>query len=149
MSKTYASIYFHLVWGTKDRRQMIYPQLKDRLYAYVGGIVRNHGGKLLVIGGIPDHVHLLVSVPPMCCMPKLVQFIKKDSSRFMGKINGGVDMFVWQKGYSMFSVSVSMIPKLTKYIKKQAEHHEIFSYKKELEGLLQRHNLTCDPMDFY
>lgn len=117
---------------------------RDRLYAYIGGIIRAETGNLVAIGGIEDHVHLLLNVPVTISIPTLVRKIKSNSSRWLNKSIPSVSNFGWQNGYGVFSVSQSSVPNVVKYIKNQESHHKGRSFEEEYKLLLKMHNISYD-----
>jgi putative transposase len=140
MSHTYSSIFFHLVWSTKNRIGAINSSVKKRLYEYIGGIIKRENGILIERGGMPDHVHLLVQISPQDSISNLMRSIKANSSRFMRE-NYPELKFSWQEGYGVFSVSVSMLPAVKSYIQRQEEHHKKNSFQEEFVGLLRKHDI--------
>jgi putative transposase len=106
MSHTYCSVLFHCVFSTKDRRKSITPEVQPRLWAYLGGIAREHGMKALAVGGTEDHVHILMSLPASIPLAKAMREIKSGSSRWMHE-TCGTTSFAWQEGYGAFSIGQS------------------------------------------
>ena len=143
MGNVYSSLSFHLVWSTKNRLHLIKPEYKEKLYGYIGGIIKNEGGMLLKIGGTVDHVHLLIRVSPMNFIPDLVRIVKANSSRV---INGKFPKvkFGWQRGYGIFCVSCSMLKVVEDYIDNQEEHHKKIGFKEEFVLLLRKHGIAYD-----
>ena len=134
----------HFVWSTSERKNWIDAEWQDSLFAYLGGIARNKGGKLLCAGGMPDHVHLLVSMPATRSLADMANYLKSNSSGWIHKELPRTSLFRWQSGYAAFSVSKSLQPRVERYIKTQAEHHRRLSYKDELKGLLIKHEIEFD-----
>src|ERR1035441_3721340 len=129
MPSSYAALYYHLVWSTKLRTQFIQPAWKDRLYAYMGGILREQGNKLIVAGGMDDHVHLLCSLGRENSIRDIVQTIKTNSSKWLrSELSPN---FRWQDGYAAFTVSPSAIPSVERYIRNQEEHHRKRTFEEE------------------
>ena len=144
MAHTYANLIYHIVYSTKHRQPLIGEDLRDRLYGYMGGIVRGEGGSLMAVGGVADHVHLLVRSKPSLSVSDLVQQIKGSSSRWVNELPDRQETFHWQEGYGAFSVSESGVEKVRRYIRAQEEHHRRFSFKDELVTLLKRHRIPYD-----
>jgi putative transposase len=112
VSHSYSSNRVHLVFSTKGRAQIISDELQPRLWAYMAGIAKKQGFDAIILGGIEEHVHALLLLPPTIPLSKAVQFLKGSSSKWLDE-NGGV--FAWQEGYGAFSVSASpTLPKRTK-----------------------------------
>ena len=82
MANSYISLYVHIVFSTKERQAMITPDLQNRLWAYIGGIARGNHMKALSIGGMQDHVHVLLSLASTLPVAKAVQLIKGSSSKY-------------------------------------------------------------------
>lgn len=122
----------------------ITPELQERLYDYIGGIVRAEKGTLYAIGGMPDHIHLLLRWRTDACVADLMRTVKARSSRWMHKNFAEAAGFAWQEGYGVFSVSKSAETDVKNYIEKQAEHHKQRDFKAELLGLLRAHGVEFD-----
>jgi len=83
MGHTYVSSCFHCIFSTKERRDCIGPDLRDRLWPYMGGIARQNGTQVLCVGGVANHVHLLLIIPARISVAKAVQLIKGGSSKWI------------------------------------------------------------------
>lgn len=140
MANTFSCLTFHVIWSTKNRSPLITSAVRDRLYAYIGGIVKKEKGKLLCIGGVADHIHLLLSLQPSVAISDLMRAIKAKSSSFMKEVLKQ-DSFEWQDGYGVFSVSASVIEKVIHYINHQEEHHRTISFQEEFVLFLKRHQI--------
>ncbi|MDP1835847.1 MAG: IS200/IS605 family transposase [Chlamydiales bacterium] len=145
MSQTFRSHRFHLVWSTKERRPWITDDIRNRLYEYIGGVVRNYGGKLLEAGGMPDHIHLLVELGVLDKHTYLIRDMKAHSSLWIHKTYENLSAFTWQKGYGSFSVSHSGVSKVKQYIINQETHHGNQSFEREFISLLEAHEIEYDP----
>ena len=144
MPGTFSKIYIHLTFAVKGRASLIHPQWEEELFKYIAGIVRNKGQKLLAINGMPDHLHLLVSLQPSCCISDLVREIKKSSNEFI-KVRGFVrSTFAWQEGYAAISVGYSSLAAVVNYIEKQKEHHSDQSFKDEYHRMLKESEIEFD-----
>ena len=119
-------------------------KLKERLGAFMGGIARENGMTARAIGGVADHVHLLVSMPTTLPVAKAVQFIKGGSSTWVHQTFPQARNFAWQEGYGAFSVSVSHLPETIAYIANQEEHHRKKSFQEEYLAFLQKHGIEYD-----
>jgi putative transposase len=142
MPSTYTKLYFHTVFSTKDRRPLIGADWEERLYAVIGGIVREHGGVLLAAGGTEDHVHLLVSAKPTVALSSLLRDIKSNSSNWMHEHI--TKDFAWQVGFSAFTVSHSGLPEVKAYLANQKEHHRTRDFKEELLMMLRLNEVEFD-----
>ncbi|HEY3875805.1 MAG TPA: IS200/IS605 family transposase [Candidatus Kapabacteria bacterium] len=146
MPSSYAALYYHLVWSTKYREPLIQPEWKDRLYAYIGGILRERECKLLVAGGIEDHVHLLCSLGREDSIRDTVQAMKTNSSKWLRTELR--PHFHWQDGYGAFSVSPSAIAPVDGYIRNQEEHHRKLTFEEEMLAIFKACGIECDPRFF-
>lgn len=142
---SYTSTLVHCAFSTKGRRQQLRPEWNDRVWAFMGGIARENGMKALAIGGVADHVHLLLSLPAAMPVAKAVQLIKAGSSKMVRQTFSAT--FEWQEGYGSFSVGVSQVPRTVAYIQSQAEHHRKWDFRAELEAFCKRHGITLDARD--
>lgn len=144
MPQSLISVNIHVVFSTKNRELFIDPDLAERLYAYVGGIVRNTGSVLLAIGGVEDHVHMLVSLGRQVSMSDLVRDVKSNSSKWVHETFLERGAFAWQSGYGGFSVSKSIVDRVKDYIAIQKEHHKRESFQEEYLRFLKEHDLELD-----
>ena len=145
MAGTYSNLLYHLVFSTKNREPQITAELQPKLYAYIGGIVRGERGALLQIGGMPDHVHLLVKFRTDEAIADLLKKVKRNSSVWVHQNFPRLRAFKWQDGYGTFTVSESMKERTKKYIAGQAEHHRKKSFQGELVEFLKANNVEFDP----
>ena len=141
---SYVSSYHHCVFSTKERRQLITPALAERLWPFMGGIARQHKMKAIEIGGVEDHVHLLLSLPSTLAVAKALQLIKGGSSKWVHEIFPEHRLFGWQEKYGAFSVSVSQLDNIIRYIKGQEEHHRKMTFQEEFVALLKKHRIEYD-----
>jgi REP element-mobilizing transposase RayT len=133
--------YLHIVFSTKDRVPLIEQEIEQKIYKYIAGIARNLGIPILKIGGMSDHIHILLMLPPTISLSKAMHKIKGSSSRWINKQFFDDARFKWQGGYSAFSVSISNLEKVKQYIEHQKVHHQYYSYEEEYRGFLRRHNI--------
>lgn len=143
MPSTHSSLHYHLIFSTKDRRPLITKDWRERLHAYLGGIVKGLGGAPLAIGGIEDHVHLLVGLKTSHRLDYFARDVKADSSEWIHKQVGG-KLFAWQKGYGVFSVSPSNVDGVKRYVLSQEEHHQRKSFQDEYVELLKASGIEYD-----
>lgn len=149
MAHSYVMLVLHIVFSTKGRVPFIGAEPRDRLYDYMGGIIRNERGLLLEVGGMPDHVHLLARFRASVSLSEMLKLIKGRSSHWM---NGLPDLgyhFDWQEGYAAFSVSESQIAAVRKYIQTQEQHHAHRSSHEELVVLLRKHRVEFNEEDLH
>lgn len=145
MPGTYSQILLHVVFSTKARAAFIKPELQSRLHDYIGGIVRAEKGILYAIGGMPDHVHLLLRWRTDGTIADLMRTVKSRSSLWVHQTFPRFGAFGWQEGYSAFSVSKSAEADVKAYIEKQADHHQKRDFQQELFALLRAHGVSFDP----
>lgn len=136
MPSTHISLNVHLVFSTKDRLPFISEDVLDRLHAYLGGIVKGMDAMPLAIGGVSDHVHLLVSLKSKHRLDYVLRDLKADSSAWIHQ--EFEKKFEWQKGYGAFSVSPNSIDGVKRYIGSQAEHHQKTGFQDEYRNLLEK-----------
>ena len=144
MGHTYYSLLFHCVFSTKDRWPQIDKEVQGDLWAYIGGIARTREVKALAVGGIDDHVHMLLSLSTVTPVANIVRQIKAGSSAWMHDERGRQD-FAWQEGYGAFSIGRSQMNDTVAYILNQAEHHHKFDFKTEFIAFLTKHEIEYDP----
>jgi putative transposase len=141
---SYHAVHLHLVFSTNRRRRCIRGNVKSYLYEAIRSLITDAGGELRAIGGTTDHVHMLISVPPVTDISKLVQKIKMMTSTWLNVHYFSDDKFRWAKGYAVFSVSQSLIGKTTRYIGNQWEIHKQSTFREELEKILKVHNMELE-----
>jgi putative transposase len=144
MPNTYSQILYHIVFATKHRRPLIMPDLEERLYGFLGGIVRRDNGVLLAVGGMPDHVHLLVRYRTAGAIADLVRELKSASSGWVHDEFPALKDFAWQEGYGVFTVSQSAAESVKAYIHDQKEHHRGRDFKEEFLAMLRLHGVDFD-----
>ena len=144
MPSSYTCLRYHLVWSTIHRQPLISEDIRDRLFQYIGGIIRDDGGKLLAAGGMPDHVHLLADIGKQQSVVDAVRDIKANSSGWIHKTFPQFQSFAWQTGYGAFTVSYSSVEAVKNYIANQAEHHRKRTFQEEFVEFLQRHGIEYD-----
>ncbi|HYI07630.1 MAG TPA: IS200/IS605 family transposase [Thermoanaerobaculia bacterium] len=149
MPHTYSSLSTHVTFSTKRRQPIITPDLEARLLPYFGGIVRQLGGTVLVSNTVPDHVHLLIELPPTITMSEAIGQLKGSSSKWIHDSFPERRTFAWQRGFGAFSVSRSNVPGVARYIESQKEHHRKVTFEEELVRLLRRHGIDFDERSWW
>jgi putative transposase len=144
MPQSLVSLTNHVVFSTKNREPFIDADLVPRLYGYIGGIVQNTKSVLLAVGGIEDHVHLLVSLGRTTSIADFIRNVKTNSSLWVHETFPERSAFGWQSGYGAFSVSKSVIPRVKDYIAIQRDHHRRETYQEEFLRFLREHDLEYD-----
>lgn len=141
MPQSIVKILIHIVFSTKDRRPLIPEEMQASLYAYISGIIKNNKGRMIIAGGIADHIHLLVSIGRMD-ISELIGDIKRDSSKWMKE--NGVKGFYWQRGYGAFSIGQSQVEGVSKYIAGQKKHHAKQDFQDEFRALCSKYDVEID-----
>src|SRR6266404_6317662 len=141
---SFTSCLIHCVWSTKNREPCLDSVLQERLWQYLGGIAKENKMKALTIGGVGDHVHILVSLPSTLSVAKGVQLLKGNSSKWIHETFPRMRSFEWQEGYGAFSIGVSAIDATKAYIRNQAEHHRRRTFREEFERILRKHGFDFD-----
>jgi REP element-mobilizing transposase RayT len=138
----YAALFTHLVFSTKHREPLLSPELRPRLFEYIGGICRNIECVLIAAGGVEDHVHLLVQRHPTKSESEILRIVKANSSRWLKQF---APAFAWQKGGGAFSVGVNHLDSVRAYLAKQEEHHKSTSFQDEFLRFLKTAKVEFDP----
>ena len=141
---SFVSCLMHVVFSTKDRRPFITPELQERLWPYLGGIARENKMRAILVGGVADHIHILLSLPSTLAISKAVQLIKGNSSKWVHETFPQHAAFEWQEGYGAFSLGVSGIEATVAYIENQAEHHRRRTFQEELKTILDKHGMVYE-----
>jgi len=123
---------------------LITPNLQQRLWPYLGGIARANKIAAIEVGGVEDHVHILLSLPPTLSISKAIQFLKGNSSKWIHETFSEHRTFEWQEGYGAFSIGVSGIEATVEYIRKQAVHHRTLNVREEFIEFLKKHNMPYE-----
>jgi len=142
MPHTCVNTLHHCVFSTKERRKIISPDLRARLWAYLGGIARQNKMHALGVGGADDHVHILLQMPALMSIAKAMQLIKGGSSKWAHE-NGFVD-FAWQAGYGAFTIGASQKAATLGYISNQAKHHKKYTFQQEFLAFLKKNGIEVD-----
>jgi len=144
MAQSHACILLHFVFSTKNRHHFIIDFIKHDLYSYISAIARDEGADIYEIGGIEDHVHILLGLPRTMTAASMAEKLKSGSSRWVKTKRADFSTFAWQQGYGVFSVSQSQLGVVRKYIQNQEEHHKRIDPKDELRILLKKHQVSFD-----
>lgn len=144
MANTYTQIFLHVVFSVKGRQNLIQKIWRDELYKYICGIVNGKKQKIYDIGGVADHIHILVSIKPDITISDLVRDIKANSSKWINDKRFVVGKFKWQEGFGAFSYAKSQLDAVISYINNQEQHHKKQSFRDEYTELLQKFNIEYD-----
>jgi REP element-mobilizing transposase RayT len=137
MANTFTQIHIHVVFAVQNRNSLINKSWQERLYKYIISIIQKHGHKVLSIGGMSDHIHILFGFRPTQALSSLIQEVKRDSSEWINKEKLVVGQFSWQEGYGAFSYSKSHISQVAHYIETQEEHHKKKVFLEEYKKILK------------
>ena len=143
MPTTHLSLHYHVVFSTKERRAFIDEPWRERLHAYLGGALRTAGGVAGAVGGVADHVHLLMGLRATHRLADVVREIKSASSQWVHQ-DIKQALFSWQDGYGAFTVSPSQLDAVKHYIANQAEHHRKRSFQEEYLDMLAKSGVEFD-----
>ena len=144
MSQSLSNILIHLVFSTKNRIPMIDSSISGQLYAFLVSLSSELGNYVHKIGGIEDHIHMLISLNRTQPISVLIENLKKNSSRWIKTKGPNYSTFSWQKGYGAFSACSTHSEALINYIATQDEHHKKISFQDEFRHLLKKNNIPFD-----
>ena len=144
MANTFTQIHIHAVFAVQNRESLIKRDWKERLYKYIIAIIQNHEHKVLAIGGMADHVHLLFGFRPTQALSELMQQVKRNSSEWINKNKLVLGRFSWQEGYGAFSYGKSQISDVVNYIENQERHHARRSFTEEYKEFLDKFGVEYD-----
>jgi putative transposase len=144
MANTYTQIYLHIVFSVKGRQNLIQKNWKDELQKYICGIVNGKEQKVYAIGGMPDHIHILLSIKPNIAISDLVRDIKANSSKWINEKGFVLAKFQWQEGFGAFSYAQSQLDTVIAYINNQEQHHKKKTFRDEYMELLEKFDIGYD-----
>ncbi|MFO0818702.1 MAG: IS200/IS605 family transposase [Pirellulales bacterium] len=142
MGRTHTKLDYHVVFSTKSRVLWISEAIECRVWEYLGGIAKRYGMHPYRIGGVEDHVHLALGIPPTLAVSRALQLLKGGSSRWIGESFPKLREFAWQDGYGAFTVSKSILPSVENYILQQRQHHQKQTFQDEFRELLTKHGIA-------
>jgi len=134
----------HLVYSTKHREELPTAAVRPKLFAYQAGVFRKWDSPAVVIGGVADHVHALFVLSKKHALSKVVEEVKKASSKWIKTQGDEFSTFRWQNGYGAFSIGNSQVERLRLYIERQEEHHRTTPYQEEFRKFLKRYGVEWD-----
>jgi len=144
MANTYSQIYLQVVFAVKGRRSLIQIEWKDELYKYICGVVNGKKEKVYAIGGVSDHIHILISIKPNSIISDLVRDIKCNSTKWINERQYVIGKFQWQEGFGAFSYTHWHLDTIINYINNQEEHHKKKSFKNEYIEFLEQFYIEYD-----
>jgi putative transposase len=144
MANTFTSLHYHVVFSTKHRERWIAPDIEERVWSYIAGVAGQHGMEALIVGGLDDHLHVVIGIPSTIPVSRAVQLLKGASSRWIRQTFPQLEAFGWQEGYGAFTVSKSALLATISYVERQRERHLRQTYQEEFRALLDRYEIAYD-----
>ena len=144
MANTFTSLHVHIVFSTKNRERWLTPDIEEDIWRYLGGICRTHHLTALQVGGVEDHVHLLLGYPPTVALSDFMKRLKGESSKWISELSPALRGFSWQDGYGAFSIGHSQIPRTIRYIQTQRARHGRLPFEQEYRDFLHVHDLVAE-----
>jgi len=145
-------MYVHLVFAVQNRDAVLHKGIRDRVFEYISGILKELNHKPLIVNGVSNHIHMFFSMNPAVSVSDTVYHIKRGSSLFINKNRLCIGKFSWQEGYDVFTYSKSQIEDVYNYIAKQEEHHRGKTFREEYLQLLNKFDVDYDErflFDFF
>ncbi len=146
MPQSVARVSVHIVYSTKHRKPWLDSiDLRSELYAYKATILKNNvDSPAIVIGGVEDHIHALCLLSRKFAIMKVIEEMKKETTKWLKRKDNRLSEFAWQSGYGVFGVSESNIPRVRSYIENQVQHHKRITFKDEFRAICQKHSVNLD-----
>ncbi len=144
MPQSLVKLLIHVVFSTKNRADLINPEIEDGLFGYLHGIVENNKSKLILANGTANHVHLLISLGKVISISELVGDIKRSSSVWIKTQDFQFKSFHWQEGYGAFSIGQTQVEDVMKYIANQKERHKNKSFENEMRDFYRKYEIEFD-----
>lgn len=138
MPNTYTQIHLQLIFAVQNRESLIEKTWKDELYKYLTGIIQHAGHKMIIVNGMPDHLHVVIGMRPIQSLSELMKHLKGDSSKWINEKRFVKGHFQWQEGYGAFSYSRSQLPVLIRYVENQESHHQTKTFLEEYKEFLDK-----------
>ena len=144
MPQSFGSLHCHIIFSTKDREPWLDLDVRPRMHAYLATICRDLGADVVRVGGVADHVHVVTTLPRTVSQAQFIEQIKKVSSKWLKTLDVRLHGFFWQRGYGAFSVSLSQLGAVLRYVDTQREHHRTRTFQEEYRELLHKHAVDFD-----
>ena len=147
MPHSLSALFVHLVFATKHREPWLSDRgLREDLHRYLGGICQQLDCPARAVGGVADHVHILLRLSKSSSIAEVAQGLKQQSSKWIKQQDPSLRSFYWQSGYGAFSVSPSHMRQLDHYIANQEAHHRTETFRAEMSRLARKYGLDL-PSD--
>lgn len=143
MGNSYINTNVHIIFHAKNTCSIKEEDL-PQIFQYIGGIIRSMSSVPYMVGGRPDHMHILATLPCTMTLADFVRTIKAGASKWIKGIDSDYKGFVWQEGYGAFSVSQSNVDIVIKYILNQKEHHKRLTTQEEFQQFLRKHGFFSE-----
>jgi putative transposase len=140
----FTQMYIQLIIAVKNRDTVLNNKIKNRVFEYISGILKEMGHRPFIVNGIYDHAHIFFGLNPNRSISETVHDIKRGSSVFINEKKLCSCKFMWQEGYGSFSYSRSQVNNVYQYIKNQEEHHRKHSFKEEYIQFLEKFEIEFD-----
>lgn len=144
MGNSYINVNVHLIFHTKSGACVMKEEHLARIFQYIGGMIRSMSGFAFIVGGRPDHIHILTSLPASISLANFVRDIKCNSSKWIKNMDPMYEKFAWQEGYGAFSVSESCRNEVSHYIENQENHHQVISMQQEFARFIEKNGINVD-----
>lgn len=144
MPQSLTCILVHIVFSTKHRQPFIKPEIETELFKYMSSIYRANNSPALSMNGTENHVHTLILLSKTITVSKLIEEVKRSSSKWIKTKGQAYEGFYWQNGYGAFSIGQSNVAALKTYIANQKEHHKKVTFQDEFRALLKRYGVEYD-----
>jgi putative transposase len=144
MAHTYTALYYHVIFSTKNREPWISADIEKRVWSYLGAVAINHNMRALCVGGVDDHLHVMLSAPPTLSVSNAVKLIKGATSRWIHQTFPEMAGFAWQTGYATLTLGRTQLKDAERYILRQRQHHAHMSFEEELAIFLRRNGIKVD-----
>jgi putative transposase len=138
MANTYTQLYAQIIFSPQGRYNLITNRIKIPVYKYITGIIKNKNQKLMIINGMPDHIHIFLGFLPDIALSDLVRDIKSNTAKYINDQKMVLGKFSWQRGFGAFTYSKSQVPDVINYIQNQENHHKRKSFKDEYLDILKK-----------
>ena len=149
MGNSFTNVYVHLIFHTKSRGCMMREEDLSRVFHYIGGVIRNMSGRAFIVGGRPDHIHVLTTLPVSISLADFVRDIKSNTTKWIKTTDLYYKDFAWQEGYGAFSVSESNKDAVVQYIENQKGHHQTHTAQVEFCSFLKKHGYSVEGIRWW